>query len=130
MDYRMKPAKNFRDVLAWQSAYRLTLYVYALTKNFPADETFGLTSQIKRAVVSITSNIAEGFGRRSTKEKDNFYSIAHGSLTEVENQLIIALGINYISKEQFAEAEKLFIETHKLLYGLRKVNREKGEIVA
>lgn len=124
----MEPAKNFRDVLAWQAGYELTLHVYNLTKKFPSSEMYGLTSQIKRAVVSITSNIAEGFGRRSVKEKDNFYSIAHGSLTEVENQLIIAQGVNYITDQEFEAAEKLIISTHKLLYGLRKSNKEKGEI--
>jgi len=128
MDYGMGPAKHFRDVLAWQAAYELTLCVYDLTKQFPASEAYGLTSQIKRAVVSITSNIAEGFGRRSTKEKDNFYSIAHGSLTEVENQLIIALGVGYITETEFQQAEKLCVTTHKLLYGLRKSNKVKGEI--
>ncbi|MEI6228559.1 MAG: four helix bundle protein [Candidatus Saccharibacteria bacterium] len=128
MDYRIKPARNFRDLLAWQIAYKLTLYVYELTKSFPSKEDYGLTSQIKRASVSITSNIAEGFGRRTLKEKDSFYSIAHGSLTEVENQLIIAEGVGYINKIQFAKAEELFVETHKLLYGLRKANKEKGEI--
>lgn len=124
----MKPARNFRDLIAWQAAYRLTMHVYELTKLFPTGELYGLTSQIKRASVSITSNIAEGFGRRTTKEKDYFYSIAHGSLTEVENQLIIAEGVGYITKEQFAKVEELFVETHKLLYGLRKANKEKGEV--
>ena len=121
----MKPARNFRDLIAWQSAYRLTLYVYDLAKGFPNSEVYCLTSQIKRASVSITSNIAEGFGRRTRNEKDNFYSIAHGSLTEVENQLIIAQGVGYITITQFENAEKLFVETHKLLYGLRKANKGK-----
>lgn len=126
MDYGIKPARSFKDLLAWQEAYTLTLYVYKLTKEFPRHEEFGLTSQIKRASVSITSNIAEGFGRRSVKEKDNFYAIAHGSLTEVENQLLIARGVGYISDEFFNESEALCIQTHKLLYGLRKANKEKG----
>ena len=126
MDYGIQPARNFKDILAWQEAYKLTLYVYALTKEFPRHEEFGLTSQLKRASVSITSNIAEGFGRRGIKEKDNFYAIAHGSLTEVENQLIIARGVGYISDEDFDKGEAMCIQTHKLLYGLRKANKEKG----
>jgi len=128
MDYGIGPAKHFRDVLAWQAAYELTLFIYNLTKQFPGSEVYGLTSQVKRAVVSITSNIAEGFGRRSIKEKDNFYSIAHGSLTEVENQLMIAQGVGYITEKEFQEAEKLCVSTHKLLYGLRKANKEKGQM--
>ncbi len=124
----MKPARNFRDLIAWQAAYRLTLHVYDLTKQFPPGEVYGLTSQIKRASVSITSNIAEGFGRRTVKEKDNFYSITHGSLTEVENQLILAEGVGYITSKQFSKAEELFVETHKVLYGLRKANKEKGQM--
>ncbi|CAN5300521.1 four helix bundle protein [soil metagenome] len=124
----MKPARNFRDIIAWQAAYRLTIDVYELTKLFPSSEVYGLTSQIKRAAVSISSNIAEGFGRRSLKEKDNFYSIAHGSLTEVENQLMIANGVGYISSEQLLSVQDSVIETHKLLYGLRKANKEKGQV--
>jgi four helix bundle protein len=122
----MKPAKSFKDILAWQAAYELTMYVYELTNSFPQHEIFALTNQIKRSSVSITSNIAEGFGRRSAREKDSFYSIAHGSLTEVENQLIIARGVKYISEAQFSRAEELCIQTHKLLYGLRKANKTKG----
>lgn len=122
----MKPAKHFSDLLAWQAAYSLTLEIYEITNEFPLVENFGLSSQMKRAAVSITSNIAEGFGRRSQREKDNFYSIAHGSLTEVENQLIIAKGVGYISKEKYIELENSCNEAHRLLYGLRKANKEKG----
>lgn len=121
-----RSAKNFKDVLAWQAAYTLTLQIYSLTKSFPRDEIFALTSQLRRAVVSITSNIAEGFGRQSMREKDNFYSIAHGSLTEVENQLLIARGVGYINEEQYSQVQDQCITTHKLLYGLRKANHEKG----
>lgn len=126
MEYGMKPARNFRDILAWQAAYELTLAVYQATQNFPRSEDYGLTSQIKRASVSITSNIAEGFGRRGIKEKDNFYSIAHGSLTEVENQIIIARGVGYLSDVQFNDMTVMCVKTHKLLYGLRKANKSKG----
>ena len=119
-------AQNFRDLVVWQEAYRLTLMVYQLCQKFPDEERFGLTSQIKRAIISVTSNIAEGFGRIGAKEKDNFYSIASGSLTEVENQIIIARGIGYISEGNYRLAEEQIIKTHKLLYGLRKVNKEKG----
>lgn len=124
----MRPVRHFRDLLAWQAAYRLTLHVYELTNNLPSSEVYGLTSQIKRAVVSITSNIAEGFGRRTVREKDQFYATAHASLTEVENQLIIANGVGYIDNEILDEVMILVNEAHRLLYGLRKANKEKGEV--
>ncbi len=120
------PARNFRDLRAWQAAYSLTLEIYRVTAGFPKDEIFGLTSQIRRAVISVTSNIAEGFGRRGRKEKDNFYSIAHGSLTEVENQLMIAKGVGYLSDDVYQKIDDMVIQSHRLLYGLRKANQEKG----
>jgi four helix bundle protein len=80
---------------------------------------------LRRAVVSVTSNIAEGFGRVGVKEKDQFYSIASGSLSEVESQLLIAIGVGYITKSDFLKIEPQVILTHKLLHGLRKVNKQK-----
>ena len=128
MDYRSEAsAKSFKDVFAWQEAYNLTLAVYELTKSFPRHEEFGLISQMKRAAVSITSNIAEGFGRRGVKEKDNFYAIAHGSLTELENQLLIALGVGYVSQDLYDTSQERIVKTHRLLYGLRKANKMKGD---
>lgn len=124
----MTVIKTFHDVRAWQLAYQLALEAYEVTKMFPHDEIYGLTSQIKRAVVSISSNIAEGFGRRSVKEKDQFYAIAHGSLTEVENQLLIAKGVGYIDKATYDATQKTVVEAHKVLYGLRKSNKEKGTV--
>lgn len=121
-------SQTFRDVKAWQVAYQLTIEVYELTKKFPASEQYGLTSQLKRAVVSVPSNIAEGFGRRSLKEKDQFYSIAHGSLTEVENQCLIAAGVGYLNMRDLEQIEERIVEAHKILYGLRKANVTKGEM--
>lgn len=126
MDYGMGPAKHFRDLLAWQSAYKLTLRIYATANSFPQSEMYGLTSQIKRAIVSVTSNIAEGFGRRSSKEKDQFYAMAHASLTEVENQLIIAKGVGYIDTAELEEIMVIVNESHRLLYGLRRANKDKS----
>lgn len=87
---------------------------------------YGLTSQIRRAMVSVTSNIAEGFGRRGSREKDQFYAIAHGSLTEVESQLLIANAIGYIDKGEYDGLQLLILEAHKTLYGLRRANAKKG----
>ena len=119
-------AKNFTDVIAWQSAYKLAIAIYRITENFPAHEQYGLTSQIRRAAVSISSNIAEGFGRSGSKEKDQFYGIARGSLVEVQNQLLIAKGVGYLSDVHYKQLEDLCTETIKVLSGLQKANKQKG----
>ncbi|MBI4599730.1 four helix bundle protein [Candidatus Uhrbacteria bacterium] len=75
--------RSFTDLKAWQEGHTLVLKIYKITQSFPKEEQFGLTNQLRRAAVSLTSNIAEGFGRGSYKEKAQFYSIALGSLTEV-----------------------------------------------
>jgi len=110
--------KHFTDLLAWQKNHDLVLEVYQLTKKFPKDELFGLTSQIRRAVVSITSNIAEGFGRYYFNEKIRFYRIAKGSATEVQNQLIIAKDLKYITIEEFNKIKVVSFEGYKLTCGI------------
>jgi four helix bundle protein len=112
--------KNFTDLITWQEAHALVLEVYQITKRFPKEELFCLVTQMRRSSVSITSNIAEGFGRLSAKEKIRYYSIAHGSLTELQNQLMISKDIGYLNQEKFQE---LFLKTvlvHKLITGLIK----------
>lgn len=117
--------KTYRDLIVWQRAYEFTVNLYAITREFPRDEQYGLTSQIRRATVSITSNIAEGFGRTSNREKDQFHAIAHGSLYEVESQLFIAKGIGYLSDEQHGVLLGQIEEVSRLLQGLRKANKRK-----
>ena len=107
--------KSFTDLTVWQEGHRLVLVIYKITKNFPREEVFGLIDQMRRAAVSITSNIAEGFSRQSYKEKVQFYSIAHGSLTELENQLLIAKDIGYIEKDEYNNAINQACSVHKLL---------------
>ncbi len=107
--------KKFTDLKVWQEAHQLVLLVYRLTKTFPKDELFGLISQMRRAAVSITSNIAEGFARYSYKEKAQFYSIAHGSLTELQNQLLIARDVGYLETEFFNTVAEQTVCVHKLL---------------
>ena len=118
--------KTYRDLIVWQKAYAFTIALYKSTQSFPKEEVYGLTSQIRRATVSITSNIAEGFGRSGAKEKDQFYAIAHGSLYEVESQLFVALGVGYISPENHAQLLFDIEEVSKLLQGLRKANKERS----
>lgn len=94
-----KKIRSFTDLHAWQKAHELVLEVYKITKYFPREEQFGLTNQIRRASISVSSNLAEGFSRRSYKEKIQFYSMALGSTTEVQNQLLIAKDVDYITPD-------------------------------
>lgn len=115
--------RNFTDLNEWKEAHKLVLMIYQSIKKFPKEEMFGLTSQTRRAVISITSNIAEGFSRHSFKDKANFYSTALGSLTEVESQLYVARDIGYISKETFDKIEYQTILVNKICNGLIKKSR-------
>lgn len=114
------PITSFTDLRAWREGHKLVLKVYKVTKSFPKEELFGLTSQLRRAVVSITSNIAEGFSRRTSKDKNKFYYNSLGSVTEVQNQLLIARDLGYISDEEFKELAELSVIVHKLVNSLIK----------
>lgn len=92
----MPTVKSFEELTIWQEARELTNRIYILSKRFPKEELYGLTSQIRRASVSIMSNVAEGFNRRSTKEFINFLIISRASISEVQNDLYISLDLNYI----------------------------------
>lgn len=122
MDTR-SPIKSFTDLNAWKEAHNLVLSVYTITKKFPKEELFSLVSQLRRAVVSITSNIAEGFSRSTDKDKCHFYIMALGSLTEVQNQIIISRDLKYISIEEFNKIEEQIIVASKILNGLIKSTR-------
>ena len=112
--------KTFKDLETWKQAHKLVLVIYELTKIFPKEEKYSLTDQIRRAVVSISSNIAEGFARDSKKDKIRFYSIALGSLIEVQNQLQIGFDLGYIKEELFKRVEQQITLVQKLIYGLMK----------
>ncbi len=114
--------KDFTDLYAWQQGHKLVLVVYKLTKRFPALELYGLSSQMRRAAVSVTSNLAEGFSRHSFSDKKHFYVMAQGSLTELQNQLIIVRDIALIAREEFDSVFSLSIMVHKLLTGLIKAS--------
>jgi len=109
---------NFYDLNAWKEGHGLVLSIYKITKDFPRDELFGLVSQMRRAAVSVTSNIAEGFSRRSLKEKVQFYSMASGSLTELHNQLMVAKDVGYITEVNFEIIQSQVVKTHMILNGL------------
>ncbi len=108
---------------AWKEGHKLVLEIYRTTKNFPKEEIFVLTNQMRRCVVSITSNIAEGFSRQSYKEKIQFYSISLGSITELQNQLLIARDISYINEESFQEIAQQAVKVHKITNGLIKASK-------
>jgi four helix bundle protein len=120
MDNKTK-INTFEDLIAWQQAHTLVLMVYKAAEEFPKKELFGLSNQITRAAVSITSNIAEGFSRAGRKEKAQFYYMSLGSLTEVQNQLIIARDLKYLNS--FNEIYQQAIRVHKLISGLIKSSR-------
>lgn len=111
---------SFTDLKVWQKGHTLVLAIYNLTKQFPRDERFSLIDQMRRCCVSITSNIAEGFNRQSGKEKIQFYYISLGSCTELQNQLLVARDVGYLTKNDFRALASLTIETHKMLNGLIK----------
>ena len=115
---------SFTQLLAWKEGHGLVISIYQLVEGFPNKEQFGLSNQICRAAVSITSNIAEGFSRTSKKEKAQFYAMAHGSLSEVQNQLLIARDVGCISNDQFQLLATRSILISKLLNGLIRRSRE------
>ncbi|HBF33173.1 TPA: four helix bundle protein [Candidatus Sumerlaeota bacterium] len=92
---------SFRDLLVWQKAMALVTDIYCLTRNFPKEELYGLTSQIRRAMVSVPSNIAEGYGRNSTSDYVRFLRISIGSLYELQTQMEIAFNLQYCNSEVF-----------------------------
>lgn len=116
---------SFTKLKAWQKGHVLLLGIYKNTETFPNSEQFGLTNQVRRAALSITSNIAEGFSRRTQADKAHFYSMALGSCTEVQNQLIASRDLQYLHSSKFKELAELSIEVHKLINGLIKAVRSR-----
>ena len=115
--------REFTDLKVWQEAHKLVLLVYEQTRKFPKEENFGLTSQMRRSAVSISSNISEGFGRQGYKEKVQFYYLSQGSLTELKNQFFIARDILYITTDEFQKLSVQATSVHRLLQGLIKKSK-------
>jgi len=111
---------SYKDLLVWQKGILLVKEIYELTRPFPADEKFGLVSQMRRAAVSIPSNIAEGQARHTTGEFIQFVSHAEGSLAELETQIIISVELKYCTEDKAQTAVKLMAELRKMLNGLRR----------
>lgn len=111
---------SYQDLLVWQKSMDLAVSVYTATKSFPKEETYGLTSQIRRAVVSISSNIAEGRSRNTVGEFNQFIGIAKGSIAELETQIILANRLAYLTNAQKDELISACNEVSKMLMGLAK----------
>lgn len=111
---------NVEQLKVWQLAMELAKEVYVLTNDFPSDEKFGLTAQIRRATVSVASNIAEGAGRYSDKEFAQFLSIASGSSFEVRTQLLIAIELNYLQRDKVNPLLTRLSELEKMIFGFRR----------
>jgi four helix bundle protein len=109
-------SQSFRDLLVWQKAMQLTVAIYRLTQGFPREEIYGLTSQIRRAAVSVPSNIAEGQGRLNSAEFRQFLGVARGSICEVQTQLEIARALQFGTPELLNDAESLSHEVGKMIY--------------
>jgi four helix bundle protein len=122
--------RSFRDLLAWQRAIQLSVAIYRLTKEFPREELYGLSSQIRRSAVSVPSNIAEGHGRMSTGEYRQFLGIARGSNFELQTQLEIARALEYGNPKLIDEAEGLSFEVGKMISGILNSIKDKDRVRA
>lgn len=111
---------SFEKLEVWKESISLTKNIYSLTDSFPANENFGLTSQLRRATISITSNLAEGTARKSNKDKAHFITISYSSAMEVLNQLIISKELNYVSEKDYILVRKKLEKITNMLNALRK----------
>ncbi|MBU0502207.1 MAG: four helix bundle protein [Candidatus Margulisbacteria bacterium] len=118
--------RTFKDLKVWQKAYSLVLDIYKATKNFPAEEKFGLISQLRRAAVAIPSNIAEGYGRNSLKQYIQFLYIAYASGAEVETQLMLSKDLEYLKENTFSEIIEKYYEVERMLMALIKSLEKKN----
>lgn len=110
--------KSFKDLKVWKNAYTLTLEIYKTTNKFPKEELYGITSQMRRASVSVVSNIAEGYSRKGRAEYIHFLSIAYGSLSELETQILLSRDLNFINLTDCEKLMKLKDDTGGMLYRL------------
>ena len=112
--------KDFKNLKIWQKGISLVVEIYKTTKNFPNEEIYGLTSQMRRSAISIPSNIAEGSGRGSDKDFNRFLDVALGSSFELETQIIIAHELEFLSEQDFSDLTTKIQEEQKMITGLQK----------
>jgi four helix bundle protein len=110
--------KDFKELKVWSKAHELTIAIYGLTRTFPREEIYGLTSQVRRSAASIAANIAEGCGRRSDGELARFLQIARGSASETEYHLLLAKDLRFLSESDYQSTEKKIIEVQRMLTSL------------
>jgi four helix bundle protein len=120
---------TYKDLIVWQKSIRLVTDIYTLSKNFPIDERYGLVSQLNRAVISVSANIAEGWGRELSKNYLQFLRISRGSLMEVETMILISKNLNFITDKDYIEIQSKIEEVGKILQGLIKSINQKTKIV-
>lgn len=120
-----KKITNFQDLNVWQASRKLFFIIFKLTKKFPREEVFSSVSQMRRAAMSISSNIAEGFGRSSKPDKLHFYVMARGSLTELQNQIILTADVELTGNADMQTALDQAEITHKLIVGLIKSTEQR-----
>ena len=120
--------KSFKDLIVWQKSYKLVLEIYKMTKNFQKTETYGLSQQIRKAAISIPSNIAEGYGRFHFQENIQFFRQSRGSMYETQDHLITCLDNDYISKEKYESVWKISENAIKVVDGyIRYLKKQKSE---
>jgi four helix bundle protein len=118
--------RDFREIKVWEKSHLLTLAIYKVTTQFPREETYGVTSQMRRACASIPANIAEGFGRGSNAELARFLQIAMGSACEVEYHVLLAKDLNLLSKTIYDDLDRRIVEVKRMLASLLlKVRRDR-----
>lgn len=122
----MGKINGFKDLLVWQKGIEITVEIYNITANFPGDEKFGLTNQIRKAASSIALNIAEGYGRGTTNSYLSFLRNAVGSLYELETAIIIATKLNYLDENTNSKITHLIVEEQKMLYSLIEKIKDKS----
>ena len=112
--------RNYKDLKVWQRSYELCLEIYRVTKGFPKEERYGLTSQIRRAAASVPSNIAEGYGRKTTPEYIKFLYVAYGSNCELETQILLSGDLGYIETDKLKKLQSEIGEVERMLKALIK----------
>lgn len=117
--------KTYRELIVWEKSMTLVNQIYKVSKQFPADENFGLTSQLRRSAISVPSNIAEGYGRNSLNDYIRFLNISVGSLYEIQTQIEIAFNLNYVEKNHFDELYENTKEIERMMSSLIRKLKEK-----
>lgn len=115
---RNGPIRSFQDLVAWQKAFQLASLVYHATRTFPADERFGLVQQLRRGAVSVSSNIAEGYGRGGRSDYSRFLKMSRGSLYEIDTQLMLSKELGFLAEAEYSSVKAALDECERVLAGL------------